>query len=106
MTKRKPFTHHCKSHIEFYADIISRRVDYDLRKDDREPPYDVGDTIVLHEHSIIKDAPTGHKCRVLITSAKRSRPGLKTGYVGLGLKLISGAPLGATEHKHMGGLGE
>jgi hypothetical protein len=104
--KHKPHTHHAKCHIEYYADIISRRVNYDLRKDDRLPPYEAGDTIVLHEHSVVADKPTGNRCRVLILSARRSRPGLKTGYVGLSLKLIGGVIDNHEDDHGLKGLGE
>jgi hypothetical protein len=106
MTKRQPYTHSAKCHIEYYHDILSRRVDYDLRKDDRPPPYEVGDTIILHEHSVVKDAPMGNQCRVVIVSAKRSRLGLKAGYVALGLKLIGGKPLVKIDAHGMRGMGE
>jgi hypothetical protein len=42
-------THRVKSHPEHFADAISGRKPFEIRRDDRSPPYQTGDLVMLQE---------------------------------------------------------
>jgi hypothetical protein len=79
-------------------------MDSQVRKADKD--FQPGDTCHIREYDPMKKAFTGHSCHVRIVLIVDDMPGVKDGYITIYHRLIGGAPLGAQDHKHMGGLGE
>lgn len=79
--------HDLKCWPEYFNAIMEGRKDFELRKDDR--PFNVGDTLVLHEYS--PSSPrgyTGHRIERIVKYILRdaSQFGLQPGYCIMGLK--------------------
>jgi len=53
-------THRVKSHPEHFAAALSGRKTFEIRQDDRSPPYQTGDVVILQEW-VAPDHPSGRE---------------------------------------------
>lgn len=79
-------THYVKSHPEPFQAAWDRRKPADLRPDDRDPPFAVGDLLYQREWDPATEAYSGRGILAEITDIRREeRWGLRPGYAMLGL---------------------
>ena len=79
-------THLLKITPEYYEDVRTKGKRFEVRKDDRVPRYEVGDTLVLQEY---KDgAYTGKEIFVRVNYIYRGEIGLQSGYCVLGFERL------------------
>lgn len=82
-------THHLKTWPHFFADVLSGRQTFEVRKNDRN--YQEGDLLVLEEWMPDQDGPggahTGRKFSVLVTSVLRGPIlGIEKGWCVMGVR--------------------
>lgn len=68
---KQPFHHHLKTWTEPFNATNNRRKRHEYRKDDREPPFVVGDVLVLEEYDPITDKFSGKKIKRTVTYISR-----------------------------------
>jgi hypothetical protein len=78
--------HDLKCWPDYFAESIAGRKPFEIRKNDRG--FKVGDGLVLREFNFDTGAYSGRECRARITSIIDYPPGLKDGYVVLGLAAL------------------
>jgi len=76
-------THELKAWPEFYDAILKGDKRFELRKDDRMPPFKVGDTLRLREWTWATGDFTGRELSMNVTYLLRGRPWLAPGYVAM-----------------------
>lgn len=88
MTGRIPCIHDLKVWPEFYADIESGVKPFEVRVDDRDPRYQVGDVLRLREWSPKTGDYTGRVMErsVCYTLRAPAHPGIASGHVIMGLR--------------------
>lgn len=82
--------HRLKTWPEFFAAVVSEAKPFELRKDDREPRFEVGDELILEEWNPANETYTGNTARRVISYVARELPpmfGLREGYAILGFEL-------------------
>lgn len=77
--------HELKILPEYFEAVASGAKTFELRKDDREPRFEVWDNLCLMEWDKISSRYTGKAVVVSVTSVLRNFPGLEPGYCILGL---------------------
>lgn len=75
--------HDLKCWPKFYDAILNGTKTFELRADDRSPPFEVGDELVLREYE--PPAYTGRAARAVVTYVLRGFPGLASGFCILGI---------------------
>jgi hypothetical protein len=78
-------THELKSWPEYFGPISHCIKNFDLRKDDRTPPYEVGDVVVFEEFRSGVGEYTGATATRRIIYILRNFDGLMPGYCILGI---------------------
>jgi hypothetical protein len=78
--------HDLKCWPDYFAESIAGRKPFEIRKNDRG--FKVGDGLLLREFNFDTGAYSGRECRARITSIIDYPPGLKDGYVVLGLAAL------------------
>lgn len=82
-------THVCKISPKFFDDIIHFNKRFEVRKDDRDPKYKIGDDIILKEYDSVSEVYTGRELYAVITYVLRDNDYCKDGYVIFGFDMIS-----------------
>lgn len=77
-------SHDLKTLPKFYQDTYWKRKKFELRKNDRD--FQVGDLLVLKEWDDSTQTYTGREFYANVTYILHNFPGLKDGYVVLGIK--------------------
>lgn len=81
--------HNLKCKEEYFEEILKKRKNFEIRKDDRDPRFEPGDLLILTEvkESITGELwPTGRICAREVTYVLRDFEGLAPGYCALGIK--------------------
>jgi hypothetical protein len=86
--------HELKCWPEFFAAILSGEKTFELRKDDRQPPFRVGDTLWLREWRRSTQTYTGRELCVTVTYVLAGF-GLEHGYAAMGFESSTVADLRA-----------
>lgn len=81
--------HECKIWPQYFNDIVYGSKSFEIRKDDREGGYQVGERMRLYEFDMIKGY-TGRWYLVEITYKIKDVDGLIGGYCVLGIKPLCG----------------
>lgn len=83
MPTRPPYHHKLKCWPEPFNATKNRRKRHEYRKDDREPRFEVGDVLVLHEfHNQMPPTYSGKKIKRTVTYITRGPDfGVPVGYV-------------------------
>lgn len=76
--------HICKAVEPYYTDCKTGKKPFEIRIDDRDPRYEVGDTLTLQQ--FIDGNLTGEEVSYTITYALRDTAYVKPGFVVLGIK--------------------
>lgn len=77
--------HELKTWPAYYAAVRDGRKPFELRKDDREPRFEEGDTLILREWDPATEAYTGARLVRGVSYVLRGFPGVEEGYAILGL---------------------
>ena len=84
------YAHELKIKEEYFEDVIKKRKRFEIRRDDREPRFEIDDVLILVE---IKEEGltgetyyTGRICAVTVEYVLRDFEGLAPGYCALGIK--------------------
>ena len=80
---RKGIEHELKCWVYPYTQILSGIKKFELRKDDRDPRFEIGDKLLLREWDEKLEVYTGRKMSVMVTHVMRPNtafPGLKRGW--------------------------
>ncbi len=70
-------------------DALGNGKDFELRKDDRSPPFESGDRLLLREWGTGMVGYTGRKKFARVVYTLRDHVGLDPGYVILGIRVLS-----------------
>lgn len=73
-------THNCKTHPQFFNEWISRNKSFEIRRDDRNPRYKVGDNIHQREYNPSTGEYTGRIGAGRIVYILRGFAGLAPGF--------------------------
>lgn len=82
---RQPITHEVKAHPESFNRIISRRGEFDIRKNDRADRYNTGDTLRLREWLPNERRYTGRVAIAKVRDIIWAHTGLTAGYIAMGI---------------------
>lgn len=92
--------HELKIKPEYFADVVSGKKTFEVRKGDR--PFKVGDLLALNEFE--NQSYTGASCLVYIDYILNDKELLKSGYVVMSIKPVlirkSDSPLDFSSHKY------
>lgn len=84
-TAPKPVTHFLKTWPQFFASILDESKPFEARKDDRNPPFQVGDELCLQEFDPSTGTFSGREVGRIITYILRGTEHVAKGYAILGL---------------------
>ena len=78
-------THDLKTLPEFFNSLLNGEKSFELRRNDRIPPFKVGDTLRLREWTFTTGDFTGRELSMKVTYLVSGRPWLASGYVCMSL---------------------
>jgi len=81
-------THWLKVWSEYYDDVVSGRKPFEVRVDDRTPPYEVGDTLILADWDKDERKYVGRECEKEVTYVLRDPQFVLPDHCIMGIKEI------------------